>query len=111
MKDYYDLFVALSLQQCTKNDYTDKNKLKKHNAASKKLKKLQLAMKENVSEDILRALLDHEDDRVKINAASFCLESKILSNQATLTLKNIVNISNDETICFSAKMLLQKIVV
>ena len=41
MKDYYNLFVELSLQQCTKNDYVNKLKVKKHNAASKKLNKLQ----------------------------------------------------------------------
>lgn len=26
MKDYYDLFVELSLQQCTKSDYANKLK-------------------------------------------------------------------------------------
>ena len=29
MKDYYNLFVELSLQQCTKNDYGNKLKVKK----------------------------------------------------------------------------------
>ena len=108
MKDYCNLFVELSLQGCTKNDYANKLKVKKHNAASQKLKKLQNEMKENVSEDILYVLLNHEDDRVKINAASFCLQSEILMDQAVLTLKNLIEVSDDSTICFSAKMLLQK---
>ena len=108
MKDYYNLFVELSLQQCTKNDYANKLKVKKHNAASKKLNKLQDEMKKNVSEDILYVLLNHEDDRVKVNAASFCLQSEILVEQSVLTLEKIIDASDDSTICFSAKMLLQK---
>ena len=106
MKNYYDLFVQLSLQQCTKNDYVDKLKVKKHNEAIRKLNKLQNEITQNISEDMLNMLLNHEDDRVKINAASFCLHSKILVEQSVLVLKNIIANSDDETICFSAKMLL-----
>ncbi|MBQ7761528.1 MAG: DUF2019 domain-containing protein [Clostridia bacterium] len=108
MKDYYNLFVELSLQQCTKNDYANKLKVKKHNEASKKLNKLQNEMNQNPSEDILYMLLNHEDDRVKVNAASFCLQMEILVKQAIFVLKRIIDISDDSTICFSAKMLLQK---
>lgn len=65
-------------------------------------------MKQNVGEDTLYMLLNHEDDRVKINAASFCLQSQILAAQSVLTLEKIMNTSDDATIRFSAKMLLQK---
>ena len=108
MKDYYNLFIELSLQQCTKNDYANKLKVKKHNDAFKKLKKLQDEMKQNVNDDVLYLLLNHEDDRVKVNAASFCLQAEILVDQAILALKKIIDVSDDSTICFSAKMLLQK---
>ena len=108
MKDYYNLFVKLSLQHCNKNDYVNKPKLKEHNAASKKLNKLQDEMMQNISNDTLCALLNHEDDRVKVNAASFCLKSEVLVEQSILTLEKIISDSNDSTICFSAKMLLQK---
>ena len=108
MKAYYNLFVQLSLQQCTKNDYANKQKVKKHNEAAKKLNKLQDEMKQNIREETLCMLLNHEDDRVKINAASFCLHSKVLVEQSVLTLKKIIADSDDSTICFSAKMLLQK---
>lgn len=108
MKDYYDLFVELSLQQCTENDYADKLKVKKHNEASKKLENLKDEMKHKAGEDVLRLLLNHEDDRVKVNAASFCLQSEVLIEQAVFTLEKIIDTSNDSTICFSAKMLLQK---
>lgn len=107
MKDYYSLFVELSLQTCTKNDYANKLKVKKHNAALKKLNKLQDEMKQNVNEEIWCALLDHEDDRVKVNTASFCLQSKILVEQAALALEKVIDVSDDSTICLSAEMLLQ----
>ena len=80
MKDYYNLFVELSLQQCTKNDYGNKQKVKKHNAAYKKLNKLQDEM----------------------------MNSEVLVEQSILTLEKIIAGSDDPTICFFAKMLLQK---
>ena len=110
MKDYYNLFVELSLQQCTKNDYANKQKVKKHNEASKFLKKLQDEMNKNVDNDVLYSLLKHEDDRVKINAASFCLHCGILIDHAVLTLRKIIDTSDDSTIRFSAEILLQNIV-
>lgn len=108
MKDYYKLFVELSLQQCTKNDYANKLMVKKHNAASKRLDKLQDEMKQNVSEDILCALLNHEDDRVKVNAASFGGQSGILVEQSAFTLKEIISTSDGSATRFSAEMPLQK---
>ena len=108
MKDYYDLFVKLSLQQCTENDYADKAKVRRHNAAFKKLYKLQDETKRNMSEEALLILLNHEDDRVKVNAASFCLQWGILVGQSVQTLKKAADTSGDRTIRLSAEMLLQK---
>lgn len=105
---YYCLFVELSLQQCTKNDYTDKKKLKAHNAASKKLKQLEAEMREDNCEDILYKLLSHEDDRVKINAASLCLQMNVLVSHAECVLQSIIDSSDDSTLCFSAEMILQQ---
>ena len=107
MKDYYNLFVELSLQ-CTKNDYVNKLKVKNHNVAIKRLNKLQNEMKLHISEDTLRLLLNHKDDRVKVNAASFCLDLGLLAEQSIQLLKKIIDDSDDSTICFSAKMLLHK---
>ena len=108
MKDYYNLFVELSLQQCTKDEYTNKQRVKKHNTASKQLKQLQAEMKSNDSKEILFMLLNHKDDRVKVNAASLCLQINVLVDEAIHVLKEIIAFSNDSTICFSAKTLLQK---
>ena len=109
MKDYYSLFVSLSLQQCTKKDYNDKNKLKLHNSASKKLSLLKDEMSENANIEILCNLLTHDDERVRINAASLCLDKEYLVEQSILTLENIINHSDDTTLIFSAKMLLNKV--
>lgn len=57
----------------------------------------------NIGDDTLCALLNHEDDRVKVNAASFCLNSEVLVEQSILALEKIIADSDDPTICFSAK--------
>ncbi|MBE5791575.1 MAG: DUF2019 domain-containing protein [Clostridiales bacterium] len=107
MKDYYNTFVDLSLQGCKKDDYADKQKVKKNNAAFKKLYSMQDEMRQNVSEEIWYKLLNHEDDRVKVHAATFCLKINILVEQAIVTLEKIRDDSGDSTISFSAKMVLQ----
>lgn len=107
MKDYYNLFVELCLQQCTKEDYADKQKVKAHNAAFKALQQLQAEMQKMDSTEILRKLLSYEDDRVKINAASLCLQMHILVEEATCALQSIVDFSGDATLRLSAKTLLQ----
>ena len=107
MKDYYSLFIELSLQQCAKNDFTNKFKVRHHNAALRKLKQLQTEMMQNDCEEILHMLLSHKDNRVRVNAADLCLQMNILVKQAVLVLENIAEISDDPTMCFSAEMLLK----
>ena len=106
--EYYYLFVELSLQQCTMNDYADKKKVKAHNAAARKLKQLETEMRKSDCEDILCKLLSHEDNRVKINAASLCLQMNVLVCQAMCVLQSIIDFSDDSTMCFAAKMILQQ---
>ena len=107
MKDYYSTFVELSLQQCKKSDYGDKRKVKRNNVAFTKLNSMQEEMKQNFSEEKLCALLNHEDDRVKVNAAVFCLKFNILLEKAVLTLEKIRDGLDDSTISFSAEMTLK----
>ena len=57
--------------------------------------------------EILSMLLSYEDDRVKINAASLCLQMNVLVDKAIFALKNIIDSSDDSTMCFSAKMILK----
>lgn len=103
MKDYYNRFVELSLQQCTKADYQDMQKVKANNAASISLRRMQ----SEIPPETLTMLLMHDDVRVRINAAAMCLQSDVSVPQAVRTLKEIVSSADDPTFCFSAKMLLE----
>ena len=58
---------------------------------------------------VLDLLLEHDDDRVKINAAALCLESSAFEEKAKFVLERIFDYSEDVTLSFSAKMLLNKI--
>lgn len=107
MKDYYNLFVKFSLQQCTQYEYADESKVKSHNVASRKLRQLQNEMKHKGATDVLSKLLLYGDERVNINAAAFCLEMDVFTVQAENVLKDIIKNTGDSTIRFSAKMLLQ----
>ena len=104
---YFNLFIQLSLEQCTKDEYTDRKKVRRHNHAMKKMEKLQNEMAKLGCCNMLCTLLCHQDDRVKINAASMCLKLNIFTNEAMSTLKDIIEVSDDPTTCLSAKMLLQ----
>lgn len=107
MKDYYNLIVELSLQECKKEDYCDKKKLRAHNAAALKLFKLRPEMKQYDCDEILRRLLSHEDDRVKNNAGAICLYNDVIPDEAEIALKNVMESSSDPTLRFSAEMILK----
>lgn len=109
MKDYLNLFVELSLQQCTEADYSDKQKVKWHNAAIKKLRQLETEMIKNDNLASLSLLLDHNDHRVIVNAASFCLRIGILTDQVVTSLERLIRDSDDKTVCFAAKMLMNQV--
>ena len=57
--------------------------------------------------DILDRLLDHEDDRVKINAGNFCLQEGVLTGKAWAALKSVADLSEDKTLRLSAAMVMQ----
>ena len=108
MKRFYDEFIKLSLQQCTKEDYVDKSKVKKHNQALKKLSLLIAEINENERENVLSNLLSHCDSRVVINAASFSLQFGVLFEEARKALEKILASECDSTIIFSAEILLKR---
>ena len=107
MKDYYNLFIQLSQQQCTARDYADKQKVKAHNKAAKEMQKLKKEMKQIDCFETLNTLLNHNDDRVRINAASLCLQMSIHIEKAIDCLKDIADCASDATMQFAAKMLLK----
>lgn len=107
MRDYYNLFVQLSLKQCLKDDYASKAKVRAHNRAADKLTKLWEEMSKTDCSDLLCTLLAHQDDRVKINASAMCLKYNICVDVAVSTLRDVMNFSNDGILSFNAEMLLR----
>lgn len=112
--NYYLMIVELSKIQLTQDDYGDKKKVKLSNRAFKTLLGIEKEMqkelrRENRGEciDILNRLLDHEDDRVKINAGNFCLQEGVLTEKAWEVLKRVANRSEDTTLRLSAAMVMQ----
>lgn len=108
MKDYCSMFVDLCLKQCTEDDYDDRSKVKIHNAAYKQLWKLQNEMKQIDCTEMLTTLLEHEDERVKIGAATMCFKEQILVETAKSVLMEILQNTKDKTFAFNAKLLLEQ---
>ena len=106
MKNNYLHFIELSLLQCTKNDYSDKLKVKAHNQALGKLSILKEKMKENLDLEEMQLLLNHKDEIVVVNAAVFCLEIGVCKEKALEKLKIIIESSVDTMIVFTAKNIL-----
>ncbi len=104
MDDSYDIFIQLCLQQCKKEDYRDKAKVKAHNASFQALRQMETELAKTDRAPMLEKLLLHEDDRVKLNAAAMCLRQKILTEKALAILSDLAKESEDETLRLSAKM-------
>lgn len=107
--EYYDLFIKLSLQLCTKEDYIDKRKVKQHNVAMKKLEHLRKEIKQQNNYEALNSLLKHKDERVRLNAASWCVKEGVFVDQAVSVLELIMNDCTDETFSFTAEILLKNL--
>ena len=75
------------------DDYADKAKVKKHNAAYTKLDKLLKEIEEDKPylEELFGALMLNEDDKVKLSAATNCLNLNILTNKALECLNDLQN--------------------
>ena len=113
--NYYLMITELSKIQLTQDDYGDKKKVKLSNRAAKTLQGIEKEMRKDLSRDktrgecidILDRLLDHEDDRVKINAGNFCLQEGVLTGKAWAALKSVADLSEDKTLRLSAAMVMQ----
>ena len=105
MKNYYDLFVALSQMQCLKDDYDNKRRVFKNNAAHRKMAALQKEMRKQNQKETALSLLRHPDERVKLNAASLCLTMNTHISDAINVLREIQEHSADPTLRMTAKML------
>ena len=99
----YDLYIENCLKLCFQDDYIDRRKLRAHNRAMDTLEKLEAEL--TVHE--LRALLTHEDERVRLSAAAACLRRQLCYDEAVETLREIEAHSTDGTLGLAAKMLLK----
>ncbi len=110
MKDYYDLFVTYSMSLCSQEEYSNKQRIREHNASMKKLLCLQAEMDKEIEKhlDMLIRLLVHNNEKVRINAAEYCLKKNVYKKEAVDTLNNIAKFSLDMTLAFSAKTILDQ---
>ena len=108
MKNYYDTFVGFCLQLCTKHDYKSALKVKRHNRALTKIDKLIEEINNADCSKVFGELLNHDNENVKLGAASACLQSNIFVDKAVDTLKKLSETTEDWSISFSAKMVLEQ---
>ncbi len=107
MRNYYDEFVNLTTQLCSKEDYSSMKKVRKNNRAMDKLILLKKEMQKSGCQDILLELLHHDHERVRMSAAATCLEWGVHLLEAVSVLRTIMLYSSDSTYRFNAKMILQ----
>ena len=109
MKDYYALIEGLSMQLiCSKDDYEDKKKVKKHNMAMRKIYDLHKELYTTQGQEILLKLLNHVNEMVVMSAAMLCFMIGCNENEAVSALKIIARTSKDPIIRFDAEMTIKE---
>lgn len=108
--NYYEEYISLSLNMNSENDYLDKNKIRKHNQAMKKLFQLQEKMNKNINLyiNVLSDLMNFSDDKVRLLSSSHCLRQGINRDKAIKTLKIIAKTNIDRTISGAAEIILEQ---
>ncbi|MBQ2864105.1 MAG: hypothetical protein IJE91_01405 [Clostridia bacterium] len=73
------------------NDYADKNKVKKHNAAHNKISKLlkDVESDKKYLTQLFKALLQSNNDKIKLSVATKCLEFDVLTPEAIECLNKL----------------------
>ncbi len=107
MRDFYNLIIELSQKTCFKDDYESKKKVREHNRAMTKLYNLKNEMNTSECSQILLKLLEHEDDRVVLNAAMLCVELKFNLKETKRKLEWVLNESDDSILSLNAEQLLR----
>ena len=102
--EYYQLIIDLSLQMIDlKDDYGDKKKVRKHNAAVTKLYKFIDHPDFPKIKPFLLKLLDHEHPRVVQNAAICCFIMNCYEKEAILALTKVSRCAKDSIVRFEAE--------
>lgn len=79
------LFLEYCAQLCRDQDYADRRSVERHNAAMKKLN----ALAEEIPANLLPLLLQNDDETVRLNAATFCLQKEVHAEEARQTLNDL----------------------
>jgi len=109
MKDYYNLIVDLSMQQLLVDDYADKIKIRKHDRAMNKILKLQEEMMDIECDDVILKLLEHSEERVKLEGVVCCKRKRIYLDKAKEVLEDVINNPKDPTMQYAAEKLFEQI--
>ena len=107
---YYEAYVELIGQLCSREDYADKQKVRRHNAAMKKLQALQMKMCEDLghASDAIEQLLESDRERVRVYIAYFCVEENLYVGTAADVLRDILKYSDDKMHRYYAHMALKQ---
>ena len=97
-------YKELYLLYCSDlNNCTDKNDVKRHNAAMKKLSKLYAELKPVADKSYLLELLQIGDDRTRSLVAAHCLGYGVYLPEAKRVLSKLSKQHRDPYIAFEAK--------
>lgn len=112
MKDYAKLYI----QYCSsllvdKDDYADKQKLKIHNSAAKKLNTICEELRVDIpyATELLSDLLENENEQVKLTVASHCLRLDICKDRAVNVVADIQKHTSNKFHAFDAEIILKSL--
>ena len=104
MNNYFEKYEELC-EELT--DATNKEEVKQHNRAMKKLAKLFYEVEKLEDKSFLKELLKHENPRTSTLVASHCLGLGVYIKEAKNTLKRNSRIKNYPTVAFNAEVTLE----
>ena len=108
MGDYFNRFVELSLKTtCSWDALKDKNIRRNHNRAMTSLHLLQLEemyMEPDRCTEVAARLLVHDDVRVCLHAAAYCIKAEVHVQQALALLDEISGNDPDRWVRTTARL-------
>lgn len=102
-RNYFDEIIEIARNVCSEDDYLDKDKGKKHDRAMKKFEKIAKELEQVDCNDMLVALLQIDEEKVKLITGSLCLKLKVLTQFAIAELEKVVK-SRDSSLSYTAYM-------
>lgn len=107
---FEEKFLSLCRKTMYQQDYADAGKRKRHNRAVKALEDMSRALSPQEAQQVLPALLEHPDPRVRLYTVTACRKAEVLPKKAVDTLRGIIVTEPDTTLKMAASMLLKQYV-